>query len=313
MDPLLLLALSQDLEVPTNQPEAPGSGVVGGADANAADWPGIAAVYLDREVGCTGVLVAPTVVLTAGHCADGITGVSLGASDIGGLRQQYKAERVVAYPKWLQTYDAAIIILDRPADIAPVEIAQGCVLDHWYANGSKVDVVGYGAIDKRARDYVDELQAGTTVVIDAHCEDEALGCNPQVSPAGELAAGGNGVDSCNGDSGGPLYLRTPQGPYLVGITSRAVDTARLPCSEGGIYVRSDALVDWIEATAGIELPEPECDAAAIAEAVEDAADAADDTITSMSYEVGVCGLPGGAPSLLLGAIGAALAMRRRRG
>lgn len=308
MDPLLLLALSQDPTAPTDLPDPTGSGVVGGAPTTAAAWPGVAAVYIDREVACTGVLVAPAAVLTAGHCAEGITGVSLDASDIGGLRQQFTAKKVVAYPRWLQTYDVALVILDRPATVAPAPLAQGCVLDNWLVDGAVVDVVGYGAVDKWAEDYVDALQHGATEVVDPDCDDERLGCNPAISPAGELAAGGNGVDSCEGDSGGPLYLRTPQGLYVVGITSRAFDTARFPCSEGGIYVRPDALVDWIEQTVGVDLAVPECDGSSVFGGSADDAD-----ITSLSYEVGVCGLPGGVPSAVLVALGAGLGLRRRRG
>ncbi len=304
MDPLLLMALS-------NEPNE--SGVVGGAAARAVDWPGVAAVYLDRQVACTGVLIAPTVVLTAGHCADGLTGVSLDADDIGGLRQQFAAKKVVAYPHWGRTYDLALVILDRPATTEPAVIAQGCVLDEFFAKGSDVGIVGYGAVDKRAEEYVDELQEGTTVVIDPACTDEELGCNPQVSPGGELAAGGNGVDSCNGDSGGPLYLRTPDGIYLVGITSRAVDTARLPCSEGGIYVRPDAVIDWIETTAGVQLPAPECVGADVQGGAFTPAPLDDGEVSSMSYEVGVCGLPGGLPSLVGASVAAAMALGRRRG
>ncbi|HND32679.1 MAG TPA: hypothetical protein PLA94_21940, partial [Myxococcota bacterium] len=38
--------------------------VVGGVDTQGSRWPGIAAVFLGREVGCTGTLIAPRVVLT---------------------------------------------------------------------------------------------------------------------------------------------------------------------------------------------------------------------------------------------------------
>ena len=39
-------------------------------------------------------------------------------------------------------------------------------------------------------------------------------------PGGELIAGGGGIDSCAGDSGGPLYLHTEVGSYLVGLAVR---------------------------------------------------------------------------------------------
>src|SRR5687767_13978296 len=58
--------------------EAPGvtteqsKAVIGGAAAPAGKWPYTVAVMWSGEQGCTGTLVAPTVVITAGHCvADG--------------------------------------------------------------------------------------------------------------------------------------------------------------------------------------------------------------------------------------------------
>jgi hypothetical protein len=84
------------------------------------------------------------------------------------------------------------------------------------------------------------------------------GCNGNVSPGGELGAGGDGIDTCYGDSGGPLYLLTPAGPFLAGLTSRAWDDVTVDCADGGIYVRPDAIMDWIEEVSGVDLPDASC-------------------------------------------------------
>jgi len=80
-----------------------------------------------------------------------------------------------------------------------------------------------------------------------------------VMPRGELGAGGMGVDTCPGDSGGPLYLLTDYGTFLAGVTSRSYDDAMYWCSEGGIYVRPDKITNWIEEVTGVAIargPEP---------------------------------------------------------
>ena len=48
-------------------------------------------------------------------------------------------------------------------------------------------------------------------------------------------------DSCNGDSGGPLFIQGRDGGmYLAATTSRATGTAGMrPCGDGGICVRTD--------------------------------------------------------------------------
>ena len=90
-------------------------------------------------------------------------------------------------------------------------------------------------------------------------EGTFAGCNGAVSPGGELGAGGNGVDACFGDSGGPLYLLSDRGDYVVGVTSRAYAGVpwNYPCRDGGIYTRPDAVVDWIESKVG-PITKPVC-------------------------------------------------------
>ena len=62
----------------------------------------------------------------------------------------------------------------------------------------------------------------------------------------EMVAGAASLDkdTCNGDSGGPLFVQSSDGNlYLAATTSRATGTPGLrPCCDGGIYVRSDGLV-----------------------------------------------------------------------
>ncbi len=306
---LFAAAAPEFLEPETLDMEAPevrdreGDPVVGGADTAASRWPGVAAVFLGREVGCTGTLIAPRVVLTAAHCAADITGVALGASDLGGLRAEYRALRVVSHPRWARTYDVALVILDRDATEEPAVIAQDCVTEEAVQAGAPVDIVGYGAVDKWGNQYLGQLQAGRTSIIDPECTALERGCAEEVSPGGELSAGGGGVDACFGDSGGPIYVQRQGRRYLAGVTSRAFDDARLPCSEGGIYVRADAVIDWIEAEAGIDLPAPVCTEAAQEE---------EPALTTLNYEVGLCGIRDGSAGLLFLGLGAGLATRRRR-
>ena len=58
-------------------------------------------------------------------------------------------------------------------------------------------------------------------------------------------AGGDGHDSCNGDSGGPAYILVDGGRKVAGLTSRATEGATNPCGEGGIYTRVDTQREFI--------------------------------------------------------------------
>ncbi len=236
--------------------------VVGGTPVAAGAWLDAAAVYSNDELFCTGVLIAPQVILTAGHCLLAvITHVELGANRLGVPGTVYGVARQIAYPRWENTFDLGLLLLDRPSPLPPRLIASGCASEQYLVEGAPVTIVGWGAVDAEGRVSTPELLEADTRITDASCRDTAAGCMPEAQPRGELGAGGEGIDSCNGDSGGPLYLRTERGDFLAGITSRGYETNTLPCSQGGIYVRPDAVLEWIERTAGEPLPRPVCNAA----------------------------------------------------
>jgi hypothetical protein len=57
-------------------------------------------------------------------------------------------------------------------------------------------------------------------------------------------------DSCYGDSGGPLYVPTEEGDFLVGLVSRGRSDVERDCGDGGVYTLLSAYLPWIVATAG---------------------------------------------------------------
>lgn len=231
--------------------------VVGGTEVTGNTWPDTAAVYFGNQVGCTGTLVAPNLVLTAGHCVGGITKVKVGTDDYTSGGEEIRVRQTIEYPDSQRTYDAAVLVLERDATTPPRTLALDCVLDDHLRDGAEVQIVGYGATNSAGTRYPTSLYEATTTVTDADCSDYATGCERSVSPNGEVAAGGDGVDSCYGDSGGPLYLLADGAYYLVGITSRGVNGSSL-CGYGGIYVRPDAIADWIESETGVTLARPTC-------------------------------------------------------
>ena len=238
--------------------EAP---VIGGHDAVAGKWPDVAAINdSSGEQGCTGTLIAPTVVLTAQHCLDiNPSAVVIGATSLArpSEGEVIPVIRDVGYPNGFRSFDVAILILQRPSTITPRKIASG-----WASvdikNGATASIVGYGAVDRDSLVYKDELQEAEVPITDADCTT-SVGCNALAKPAGELGAGGMGIDTCEGDSGGPLYITSDLGTFLAGVTSRGYDDNQFTCSEGGIYARPDKIVAWIEKEAGVPVargPEP---------------------------------------------------------
>jgi len=267
-------------------PEAP---VIGGSNAPQGMWPATAAILYGSasdpsaangdpatSFECSGVLVAPTVVLTAGHCVPGVegsgadyigdlTGALIGAASLddasaGDLITLQNSD-IQEYPNSQTSIDIGIIKLPTASKLTPAAIADGWAKFD-ITNGAKVEFVGFGSIDKNGAQYIPQEQEAQSTITDFDCSKSA-GCNPAAMPDGELGAGGSGIDTCPGDSGGGMYLLTGYGTFVAGITSRGYSTDTFDCSQGGIYARPDKIVDYIEMVTGTTVahgPHPTADA-----------------------------------------------------
>ncbi|HEY4244377.1 MAG TPA: trypsin-like serine protease [Kofleriaceae bacterium] len=270
--------------------------VVGGQTASAGQWPDAVAV-IGATGTCTGTLIAPDLVLTAGHCGD-ITPQQVVANstnyNVNGERRNVTA--VYTYPNWSGTYDAAVLRLAAPyTAFSPRGIGVACTFDG-IADGTMVHLVGFGLTTTDATGTNTLLYEAVAPVTDPDCSG-GDGCRASIAPGGELVAGGGGIDTCNGDSGGPLYLDTPRGTFVVGVVSRGVSASSEPCGDGGIYVRTDKLVSWIEQTTGEALAHDSCDGSTGSDdgsgSGSDRGGSSDDPPTA----VGGCAASGGATSL----------------
>jgi secreted trypsin-like serine protease len=253
------LAVAED-DGTTSQPvptSETAKAVIGGSAAPPGKWPDAVAVMWSGDQGCTGTLVAPTVVLTAGHCIydpnDLPNQVLVGASALSKVSegQMISIQKSIEYPNSWNTVDAGILILSQPATVAPRPIASGWAKFD-IKNGASVQLVGFGTTDRNGSRPTDALMEATTTITDHDCS-MSPDCNTGARPDGELIAGGMGIDTCPGDSGGPVYLDTPYGAFVTGITSRGFETSRYACSDGGVYGRADKIVDWIEQQSGVKV------------------------------------------------------------
>jgi len=258
------LALAADprplVQAPSTQQTTRPAPVVGGAPAAPGDWPSAAALsYGAGYVACSGVLIDPSWVLTAGHCASSVQVVHLDTTDTEAPGETLPVADFFAYPDAFNSFDVALVQLAEPSQVTPARLAMECIIEDYLQLDAAATLVGFGAIDPWGQTATSLLHAADLTIRDPACESVYAGCNTAAMPDGELIAGGDGVDSCDGDSGGPLFLHSADGPWLVGITSRAAIPATDPCGDGGIYVRVDSVVSWIEQTAGIYLPRPDCE------------------------------------------------------
>lgn len=254
--PPLLGAIDPRVAADPGDPEP----VVGGEVVPAGKWDdAVGVVFFDSYVGCTGTLIGPRVVLTAGHCVNSypVTSVLVGNKNwIMAEGELIDVLEQIEYPGSQMSYDVGLLLLARDAPYAPRAIGMDCVLAD-LRDGVEVQIVGYGLTNETGTGFNTVMHEAPTTVLDANCDQNiidgiASGCHANIRPGGEIAAGGHGTDACFGDSGGPLYLETDAGTFVVGVTSRTFlgVNPSFPCRDGGIWVRPDAIVDWIESEIG---------------------------------------------------------------
>jgi secreted trypsin-like serine protease len=278
--------------------------VVGGTPAKSGAWPDAVAV-LSPDAACTGTLITPDVVLTAGHCIDtGPIAVVVDTVDYGVPGGELiKVKRSLAYPDWEHAYDVGIVMLEHPAAARPRAIAAACSARDGLVAGALVRLVGFGLTTKSGTGDNTRLHEGQIPVIDPSCRDPQA-CVAAIAPDGEFTAGGDGHDACFGDSGGPIYLDTPGGPALVGVVSRGFAMSGAPCGNGGVYVRADRVVPWIQRVTHESVQRTRCTGAA------DQEDEAQATAGDRGCSAG--GGPGGSLVIALGALAGAITCRRAR-
>lgn len=194
----------------------------------------------DKRYRCSGVVLDPRTVLTAGHCSPA-TRVRFGEA-----QEEQGATIMVASTARHPHEDLALLrtktIMPAPAKLrrnASDSAPPGGVLRH----------VGFGAIDAFG-----ERGFGRKKILDLPVSgwgcDGARAAQSGCRPGSELViVASAGRDTCRGDSGGPLYELIGDGKScafrLVGVTSRRTADATTPCGGGGIYVRVDAVDGWI--------------------------------------------------------------------
>ena len=262
MKPLLILLLTVALLV------VPAGAITGGTDDTDGEHPETCLVglrFLEPPSGvrCSGVLVHPRVVLTAGHCivamqeaiadgrASGIESVFVNFDPVIFLSLQtvedsHRASELLLLPEYGDILnfgtpllrDVGVIILEKPVKkITPAKLPTANLLDQLDLHGAQIRAVGYGGslqfpppegapLDRtRTRKFVD---------LDVISTSETYLLAQNRADAGTYF----------GDSGGPGYLTLDGERVLVSLVSAL--------TEKGVGHAAFARVDLPEVLAFIE-------------------------------------------------------------
>jgi secreted trypsin-like serine protease len=259
----LMLALVSALLVVT---ASPSSAIVGGRDAAPGEFPAVARVSYGAFL-CTGTLISPDTVLTAGHCSS-VTGAAVSSPigwpaalidvRIGGhtpsTGERVPVSKVTIPPQYLLSdgSDISLLTLSKASTKAPVKVAGTADRSIWSA-GTLETIVGWGVTSEGGSTPAVLQKAQVPITTDAYCAGAYSNFDPQTMVCAGFPEGG--VDTCQGDSGGPMFGTSVAGGLrVVGSTSFGEGCARP--GKPGVYARvaDTALREWIrtQAPAGVD-------------------------------------------------------------
>ncbi len=231
--------------------------IVGGTET--AEWPAIGAYLIDGGNSgiCTATLVAPDVLLTAAHCADGAgeldTWTNAPNAWASSSDEWVAVREAVLHPlyevgeSWY-AHDLAVLLLDEPVtdiEYIPVNTLD---FDHTWT-GRSLHYVGYGS-DTTYQGPGAGIKRETDIPILDYYQEFFYGF-------------AEGTNTCSGDSGGPALVELDGHLYVAGVLSWgwSWNESQDHCKYGGnASMRTDHELDFLaEFFDPYETPYPEGD------------------------------------------------------
>ncbi|XP_047991459.1 trypsin-1-like [Leguminivora glycinivorella] len=198
---------------------------------------------------CGATLLTQEFASTAAHCVHG-TGYMIQLNNFCGdppnatVLEVFTHER---YDKYSRAHDIALLRVER-LDLPGLN--ENVLPEHSFGAGGECMVYGYGVKDVSANELSQALLAANVRIVPLDECTQSLGSYmvPDFD-SGMLCAVGNGVDTCEGDSGGPLMCYG----LVEGVSSHG-----LGCAAPGVpavYTSVRAHLAWIQRVIGTRTQE----------------------------------------------------------
>ncbi|HEX8754679.1 MAG TPA: serine protease [Solirubrobacterales bacterium] len=241
--------------------------VIGGEPASITQYPWLA--FIEGQTGphegfdCSGTVVAPRVILTAGHCVLDIESgkltpaadyaVATGVADLHTVQPTnvFRVSQALVNPDFqpsLLRNDAGLLILSTPTSAPPIPLATGANAG-LLASGTPLAIAGWGLTDGNAKEIDGVLRSATTLVQSAsYCKGKVSKYYPFFTAETQLCAidpPAFATGTCHGDSGGPAIATENGTPVQVGVTS--LGESKCATSLPDVFTRVDKIEPWVAA------------------------------------------------------------------
>ncbi|ODM87661.1 Proclotting enzyme [Orchesella cincta] len=231
--------------------------IIGGQEAVPHEFPWMVSLWgkSGKHI-CGGALLDNEYVLTASHCISKYTPQDVSKiklyigdhnihSTSDGHHEVRSVSRIVKHKRFsLQTFlnDIALLKLDRPVAftdrIRPICLPSGA---KQIESDPQLLVAGWGQTTYKGASSSVLRKVTVPGISSDKCGTIYNGISPAGITAEMVCAGGNGVDSCIGDSGGPLIQLVNNRYEQVGIVSFGRECGTYP----GVYTRIYSFLNWI--------------------------------------------------------------------
>ncbi|XP_018409394.1 PREDICTED: plasma kallikrein-like [Nanorana parkeri] len=232
--------------------------IVGGRNSSEGEWPWQVSMHLrldpsnSRHV-CGGSIINNQWILTAAHCVhiwhlprfwivySGITKLS----NITTATTKSEIEQIIIHPNYIGAEngsDLALLKLNTPITYSDYQQAICLPPRQDFITSSKCWTTGWGYTEESGTtaDVLQKAEVPLKSSMECQSSYPHVKLNDKVICAGYKEGK---IDSCKGDSGGPLTCDVDKTWYLTGITSWGEGCAQP--DKPGVYTRVTEYIDWI--------------------------------------------------------------------
>ncbi|XP_037598371.1 enteropeptidase isoform X3 [Cebus imitator] len=233
------------------------SKIAGGSNAKEGAWPWVVALYYDGRLLCGASLVSSDWLVSAAHCVYGRNlepskwTAILGLHMASNLTSPHTVSRLIDqivinphYNKQRKNNDIAMMHLEFKVNytdyIQPICLPEE---NQVFLPGRNCSIAGWGRVVHQGPTANILQEADVPLLSNEKCQKQM----PEYNITENMICAGyeeGGIDSCRGDSGGPLMCPENDRWFLAGVTSFGYQCA-LP-NRPGVYARVSRFTEWIQ-------------------------------------------------------------------